>query len=154
MATLEGWRYLAVVLDGFSRKVVGSAMADQLQAALVVDALTMALQGRRPAAGLIHHSDRGGQYTSLAFGEHLRAAGLVASMGSVGDAYDNAVAEAFFSSLKIELIDRQTWPTRAAARLAIFEYIEVWYNRKRRHSTLGYRSPADYETLTREVLVA
>ena len=114
----------------------------------------MALQARRPAAGLIHHSDRGGQYTSLAFGEQLRAAGLLASMGSVGDAYDNAVAEAFFSSLKIELIDRQSWPTRAAARLAIFEYIEVWYNRKRRHSTLGYLPPAEYETLAREVLVA
>ena len=154
VATLEGWLSLAVVLDGFSRRVVGWALADHLRAALVIDALTMALQARRPAAGLIHHSDRGGQYTSLAFGEQLRAAGLVASMGSVGDADDNAVAEAFFSSLKSELIDRQSWPTRAAARLAIFEYIEVWYNRKRRHSTLGYLPPADYETLAREVLVA
>jgi len=154
VATLEGWRYLAVILDGFSRKVVGWSMADHLRAALVIDALTMALQARRPAVGLIHHSDHGGQYASLAFAEQLRGAGLLASMGSVGDAYDNAVAEAFFSSLKIELIDRQVWPTQAAARLAIFEYIEVWYNRKRRHSTLGYLPPTEYETLAREAPVA
>lgn len=154
VATLEGWLYLAVVLDGFSRKVVGWAMADHLRTALVVDALTMALQNRRPAVGLIHHSDHGCQYTSIAFGQQLRGAGLLASMGSVGDAYDNAVAEAFFSSLKIELIDRQVWPTHAAARLAIFEYIEVWYNRQRRHSTLGYLPPTEYETLAREASVA
>jgi putative transposase len=152
VATLEGWLYLAVILDGFSRKVVGWAMAEHLRSSLVSEALTMALQTRRPGAGLIHHSDHGGQYTSLAFGEQLRMAGLLASMGSVGDAYDNAVAEAFFSSLKVELIDRQSWPTRAAARLAIFEYIEVWYNRKRRHSTLGYLPPTEYELRAREAV--
>src|SRR3954452_23971704 len=114
----------------------------------------MALQARRPAVGRIYHRDHGCQYTSLPFGEQLRGAGLLASMGSVGDAYDNAVAEAFFSSLKIEIIDRQVWPTRAAARLAIFEYIEVWYNRKRRHSTLDYLPPTEYETLAREASVA
>lgn len=123
VATLEGWLYLAVVLDGFSRKVVGWAMADHLRTALVVDALTMAIRARRPAAGRIHHSDHGCQYTSIAFGQQLCEAGLLAPMGSVGDAYANAAVEAFFSSLKVELTDRQVWPTRAAARLAIFEYI-------------------------------
>jgi putative transposase len=145
--TVAGWLYLAVVLDGFSRKVVGWAMADHLQTPLVVDALTMAIQARRPAAGLIHHSDHGCQYTSIAFGQRLRAAGLLASMGSVGDADDNAVVEACFSSLKIELTDRQVWPTRAAARLAIFACIEGWYNRRRRHSTLGYLAPVDFKAL-------
>ena len=154
VATGEGWLYLAVVLDGFSRRVVGWAMADHLRAELVIDALTMALQARRPAAGLVHHSDRGGHYTSLAFGQRLREAGVLPSMGRVGDAYDNAVAEAFFSTLKTELLDRQIWPTRSAARQAIFEYIEVWFNRQRRHSTLGYLAPADYEALAREVAAA
>ena len=144
--TREGWLYLAIILDGFSRRVVGWAMADHLQTELVLAALRLALQRRRPAAGLIHHSDRGCQYTSLAFGQQLQAAGLVASTGSVGDCYDNAVAESFFASLKAELVDRHDWPTRAAARMAIFEYIEVWYNRQRLHSTLGYLSPAQFET--------
>jgi putative transposase len=143
--TREGWLYLAIVLDGFSRRVVGWAMADHLQTELVLAALRLALQRRRPAAGLIHHSDRGCQYTSLAFGQHLRAAGLVPSTGSVGDCYDNAVAESFFASLKVELVDRHDWPTRASARVAIFEYIEGWYNRQRLHSTLGYLSPAQFE---------
>ena len=144
--TREGWLYLAIILDGFSRRVVGWAMADHLQTELVLAALRLALHRRRPAAGLIHHSDRGCQYTSLAFGQHLRAAGLVPSTGSVGDCYDNAVAESFFASLKVELVDRHDWPTRAAARVAIFEYIEVWYNRQRLHSTLGYLSPVQFET--------
>jgi putative transposase len=145
VATWEGWLYLAVVLDAFSRRVVGWGMADHPRTELVAAALDMAVHTRRPGPGLIHHSDRGSQYTSLAFGQRLRAAGIAASMGSVGDSYDNAVAESFFATLKGELLDRRPWPSRAAARLAIFEYVEGWYNRRRRHSTLGYLSPADYE---------
>jgi len=147
--TEEGWLYLATVLDAFSRRVVGWAMADHLRTELVLDAVELALRQRRPAPGLIHHSDRGCQYTSLAFGRHLRAAGLVSSMSRVGNCWDNAVAESFFATLKGELVDRQPWPSRAAARLAIFEYIEAFYNRQRRHSTLGYRSPAAYEAAHR-----
>ena len=147
VATLAGWRSLAVVLDGFSRKVVGWAMADHLQTPLVVDALTMAIQARQPAAGLIHHRDHGCQYTAIACGRQLCEAGLLAAMGTVGDADDNAVAEACCSALKIERTDRRAWPTRAAARLAIFAYIEAWYTRRRRHSTLGYLSPVDFEAL-------
>jgi len=146
VATREGWLYLAVILDGFSRRVVGWAMADHLRTELVLAALQLALQRRRPAAGLIHHSDRGGQSTSLAFGQRLLAAGLLPSTGSVGDCFDNAVVESFFASLKVELLHRRTWPTRAAARLAIFAYIEVWYNRQRLHSTLGYLTPVAFET--------
>ncbi len=154
VGTLEGWLFLAVVLDAYSRRVVGWAMADHLRTELVTAALTMALRRRRPAAGLIHHSDRGCQYTSLAFGQHLREAGLLPSTGSVGDCFDNAVAEAFFATLKVELVHRRAWATRAAARLAIFEYVEVWYNRQRRHSTLAYATPAAYEALAREPAVA
>lgn len=150
VATHEGWLYLAVVLDAFSRRVVGWAMADHLRAALVVDALAMASGNRRPEAGLVHHSDRGCQYTSLAFGAALREAGILPSMGSVGDCYDNAVAESFFATLKVELLHRQPWATRRAAQLAIFEFIEVWYNRRRRHSTLGYRSPLEHEEVYRQ----
>jgi putative transposase len=137
--TDEGWLYLATVLDAFSRSCVGWSMADHRRTALVLDAVELALTRRRPTRemGLVHHSDHGCQYTALAFGERLQAAGLVASMGSVGDCYDNAVAASFFATLKGELLDRQPWPTRAAARGAIFEYLEVWYNRQRRHSTLG-----------------
>jgi putative transposase len=145
VATQEGWLYVAAILDGFSRRVVGWAMADHLRAELVIDALRLAVQRRQPDVGLIHHSDRGCQYTSLAFGQQLQAAGMVASTGSVGDCFDNAVVESFFASLKVELLDRQVWPTRAAARLAIFEYVEVWYNRQRRHSTLGYLAPLAFE---------
>ena len=154
VATLDGWLYLAVVLDAFSRRVVGWAIADRLRTELVIDALVMALRHRKPKAGLIHHSDHGCQYTALAFGQRLQENGLVPSMGSVGDCFDNAVAESFFATLKVELLHRQVWPTRAAARLAIFEFIEVWYNRRRRHSTLGYATPTDYEALAREVMVA
>jgi transposase InsO family protein len=146
--TGEGWLYLATVLDAFSRRVVGWAMADHLRTALVLDALTMALATRRPAAGLIHHSDRGCQYTSVAFGRRLAESGLVPSMSRVANCWDNAVAESFFASLKRELVDRPDrapWPTRASARQALFEYVEVFYNRQRRHSTLGYLSPAAYE---------
>jgi len=143
--TGEGWLYLATVLDAFSRRVVGWAMANHLRTELVLDALEMALGTRRPAAGLIHHSDRGCQYTSLAFGQRLVQAGLLPSMSRRANCWDNAVAESFFATLKGELVDRQPWPTRAAARLAIFDYIEGFYNRQRRHSTLGYVSPAAYE---------
>ena len=145
VATAEGWLYLAVVLDAFSRMVVGWAMATHLRTELVVDALGMAVQQRRPAAGLIHHSDRGCQYTALAFGQQLQAAGLLASMGAVGTCYDNAVAESFFATLKTELVYRQPWPSRQAARTAIFTFIETFYNRQRRHSTLGYLSPTAFE---------
>jgi putative transposase len=154
VATREGWLFLAVVLDAFSRKVVGWAMADHLRTDLVLSAVGMGIRARRPAAGLVHHSDHGCQYTSLAFGQRLQEAGILPSRGSVGDCYDNVVAESFFATIKVELLHRQVWPTRAAARLAIFEYIAVWYNRQRRHSTLGYLSPAAYEALDTEVAIA
>ena len=133
------------MLDAFSRRVVGWAMAADLGARLVVDALEMALRRRRPAPGLIHHSDHGRQYTSLAFGQRCRRAGVVPSMGSVGDAYDNALAESFFATLECELVDRSRWRTHAEARTAVFDFIEAFYNRRRRHSALGYLSPAQFE---------
>jgi putative transposase len=145
VGTGEGLRYLAVILDGFSRTVVGRAMADHRRADLVVDALLMATQRRRPAAGLIPHRDRGARSTSLASGQRLLAAGIPPSTGSVGDGCDNAVVDAFFAGLKTELVDRQAWPTRDAARLASFEYVAVWCNRQRRRSTLGYVTPAEFE---------
>ena len=140
--TDEGWLYLATVLDAFSRRCIGWAMADHLRTELVLDAIEFAITRRHPGkdapwSGLVHHSDHGCQYTSLAFSQRLQDAGIVASMGSVGDCYDNAVAESFFATLKGELLDREGWPTRAAARSAIFSYLEGWYNRQRRHSTLG-----------------
>lgn len=141
----EGWLYLSFVLDTFSRKVVGWSMANHLRAELVLDALNMALYNRRPKPGLIHHSDRGSQYTSVEFGKRLTEAGLLPSVGSVGDAYDNSMAESFVSTLKRELIHRHSWPTRQSARVAIFEYIEAFYNSRRRHSALGNVSPAEYE---------
>ena len=145
--TWEGWLYLAVILDCFSRRVIGWAMADHLRTELVLDALGMAVWQRRPSAGagVVHHSDHGCQYTSLAFGRELQDSGLLPSMGSVGDAYDNAVAESFFATLKCELLYRRSWPRREEARRAIFDFIEAWYNPRRRHSTLGYVSPASYE---------
>jgi len=145
LPTRSGFLYLAAVVDAWSRRVVGWSMATHLRTALVMAALEMAIAGRRPADGLVHHSDRGTQYTSLAFGRRLREAGIAASMGSVGDAYDNALAESFFASLETELIDRSTWATPSEARLAVFDYIEVFYNRERRHSALGYLSPAEFE---------
>jgi len=143
----EGWVYLAVVIDAFSRRVVGWAMADHLRTELVLEALNMAIAHRRPGEGVIHHSDHGCQYTSLAFGRRLREAGVLGSMGSVGDCFDNAVAESFFATLECELFDRSSWPTRSGLELAIFDYIEGFYIPQRRHSTLGQRSPADYEAL-------
>jgi len=141
----EGFLYLAVILDAFSRRVVGWSMADPLRTELVVAALEMAVWNRRPGEGIIHHSDHGCQYTSLLFGQHCHAVGIRCSMGSVGDCYDNAMAESFFATLECELLARQSFPTQIAARTALFEYIEVFYNRQRRHSALGYLSPDAYE---------
>jgi putative transposase len=143
--TAEGWLYLVVVIDAFSRMVVGWAMGDRPTTELVLRSVTMAVRKRRPPVGLIHHSDHGSQYTSLAFGQHLISAGVTGSMGRVGDALDNAVAESFFATLQTELLDRRAWPTRAGLTAAIFEFIEGFYNRQRRHSTLGYLSPSDFE---------
>jgi len=143
--TAEGWLYVAVVLDVFSRRVVGWSMADHLRADIVQQALEMALARRCPEPGLIHHSDHGCQYTAVAFGQRLQQAGILQSMGTVGDALDNAVAESFWASLQTELLDRGDWPNRQALRLAVFEYIEVFYNRRRRHSALGYLTPEEFE---------
>ena len=147
LRTGEGWLYLAAVQDAYSRQIVGWAMATHMRASLVVDALKMALARRRPPPGLIHHSDQGGQYVSLAFGRAAGQAGIAVSMGSRGDAYDNAVAETFFATLKKELVNRRTWPDRLELQTAVFEYIEAFYNRQRRHSTLGMLSPVAYEQL-------
>ena len=143
--TGEGFLHLAAVIDCFSRGCVGWAMEPHLRTDLVVDALEMAVKRRRPAAGLIHHSDQGSQYISLAFGRRLKESEIFPSMGSVGDAYDNAVAESFFGTLKAELVHRHRFRTRAEAKAAIFEWIEVFYNRQRLHSTNGQLSPAEYE---------
>lgn len=142
--TAAGFLYLAVVLDAWSRKVVGWAMANHLRAELVLDALGMAVGQRRPE-DVIHHSDQGSQYTSLAFGNRCREAGVRPSMGSVGDAYDNAMAESFFATLECELLARRRFASQAEARMACFSYIEGWYNPVRLHSALGYRSPIAYE---------
>lgn len=143
--TWAGFLYLAVVLDVFSRRIVGWAMADHLRTELVLAALEMALWNRRPAAGVIHHSDHGCQYTSLAFGRRCQEAGVVPSFGSRGDCFDNAITEAFFATLECELLVRQTFRTQTQARIALFDYIEGFYNPHRRHSALGYCSPAEYE---------
>jgi putative transposase len=143
--TWMGFLYLAVVLDARSRRVVGWAMADHLRSELVIDALDMATWRRRPGPGGIHHSDQGSQYASLAFGRRLREAGLLGSMGSRGDCFDNALAESFFATLECELLARHRFPTRNAARRALFDYIEGFYNTRRRHSALGYLSPLAYE---------
>jgi transposase InsO family protein len=143
--TREGHLYLATVLDLGSRRCVGWAMRDTMEVDLVISALRMAREARRPAAGLIFHSDRGGQYASGEYRTELTAHGMVASMSAKGDCYDNAVAESFFATLEFELVMKHDWHTRAEARRAIVQYIEGWYNRRRRHSTLGYISPAAYE---------
>ena len=143
--TWEGWLYFAFVLDAYSRKIVGWSMANNLKTDLVLDALNMAIYTRRPSPGLIHHSDRGSQYTSVEFGGRLKEAGLLPSMGSLADAYDNSMAESFVSTLKRELIHRRSWPNCQVVRTAVFEYIEVFYNLRRRHSALGHLSPAEYE---------
>ena len=148
LRTWEGWLYLVAVQDVFSRRIVGWSMADHMRTELVTDALQMALAQRRPAPGLIWHSDQGSQFVSLAFGQQARAAGIAQSMGSKGDCFDNAIAESFFATLKKELIHGRSWPTKAELRTEIFEYVEVFFNRRRRHSTLGMLSPADYENST------
>jgi putative transposase len=146
--TWEGWLYLASVMDCYSRRIVGWAMADHLRAELVVDALEMAVARRRPGTGLVHHSDQGSQYTSLIFTRRCRAVGIEVSMGSKGDCFDNAVLESFHATLKKDLIHRRSWPTKAEARTAVFDYIEAFYNRRRRHSQLAMLSPADFENRT------
>ena len=142
--TLAGFLYLAIVLDAWSRKIIGWSMANHLRTDLVLDAMEMAVGQRRPK-DVIHHSDQGSQYTSVAFGKRCGQAGVRPSMGSVGDAYDNAMAESFFSTLEAELLSRRRFASQAEARMACFSYIEGWYNPVRLHSALGYRSPMNYE---------
>jgi putative transposase len=155
LKTEEGFLYVAFVLDVYSRRIVGWSMADHLRTELVVDALEMAVWRRKPKAGLVHHSDRGTQYTALSFGKKLEEAGIVPSMGRAGSALDNAISESFVSTLKCELVHRRHFPTRETARSAVFEYLEAFYNRRRLHSSLGYLSPESYERLgTKEVAVA
>jgi transposase InsO family protein len=143
--TGEGWLYLAVILDLYSRGIVGWAMSDRITRQLTLDALGMALARRRPPQGLLHHSDRGSQYASGDYQTALGRQGIVGSMSRRGDCWDNAVAESFFATLKVELVHDARWPTRAAARGAVFEYIEIFYNQQRRHSSLGFLSPRAFE---------
>jgi putative transposase len=145
VATREGFLYLAFILDVHSRRIVGWAMENHLRTEFVVDALRMAVWRRKPAPGLVHHSDQGVQYTSLSFSERLKEVGITPSMGRTGSALDNAMAESFVSTLKVELVSRMEFPTRQAAKTAVFEYLETFYNTRRLHSSLGYRSPADFE---------
>lgn len=142
--TWSGFLYLAMVLDVYSRRIVGWAMETHLRTELILEALNMAITQRRPS-GVIHHSDRGCQYTSYAFGKRCQEAGVMPSMGSVGDAYDNAMAESFFATLERALLNRRRFKSQAEAKMAVFEWIEGWYNPHRRHSSLGYRSPVNYE---------
>ena len=141
----EGWAYLATVIDLASRRVVGWALADHMRSELVCDALRMAIDARRPGPGLVIHSDRGTQYTSTEFHQLLDANAITQSFSRPRQCWDNAVAESWFATLKLELIDRQSWATRAQVRRAVFEFIEVFYNRQRLHSSLGYLTPAEYE---------
>ena len=150
--TSAGFLYLAVVLDAWSRRIVGWAMANHLRAELVLDAMNMAVGQRRPT-NVIHHSDQGSQYTSIAFGKRCGEAGVRPSMGTVGDAYDNAMAESFFSTLEAELLARRRFASQAEAKMACFSYIEGWYNPARLHSALGYRSPIAYETEEKPALI-
>lgn len=150
LRTDEGFLHLAFVLDVYSRRIVGWSMAVHLRTELVVDALEMAVWRRKPAAGLVHHSDRGVQYTALSFGKKLKEARIVPSMGRAGSALDNAISESFVSTLKCELVHERRFPTRETARSAVFEYLEAFYNRRRLHSSLGYMSPENYEGTMRE----
>ena len=145
--TAEGWLYLAVLLDLCSRSVVGWAMSEDLDASLALAALRMAIERRKPEAGLVHHTDRGVQYASESYRTALAATGLIASMSRKGNCWDNAPAESFFSTLKVELVGDRVFPSRAAARTEVFEYIEAFYNRTRRHSSLGGVSPAQFERM-------
>ncbi len=142
--TWSGFVFLAVVLDAFSRRIVGWSLASHLKTSLVLDALNMAITQRKPQ-DVVHHSDQGCQYTSLAFGQRCREASVRPSVGSVADCYDNAMCESFFATLECELIDRRTFKTKAAAKMAVFAFIEGWYNPRRRHSGLAYNSPVEYE---------
>ena len=144
--TAEGWLYLTAILDLYSRRVIGWSMADHLRTELVLQALEMALACRGDVAGVIHHSDRGTQYTSHAFQDRLHAEGILPSMGRTGDCYDNAVAESFFATLKVECVQGRVFTTRQTARTAIFKYIETFYNKWRSHSTLDYASPIEFES--------
>ncbi|MGH9199055.1 MAG: IS3 family transposase, partial [Acidimicrobiia bacterium] len=145
IATWAGFLYLAVVLDVWSRRIVGWSMQTHLKTSLILEALNMALQQRRPKQPVIHHSDQGCQYTSVAFGARCREAGIRPSMGSVGDCYDNAMCESFFATLECELLDLRRFRDHAEAQTAVFEFIEGWYNTHRRHSALAYHSPVSYE---------
>jgi len=146
--TTEGWLYLAVILDLYSRLVVGWAMGHRLTVELAEQALTMALANRNPLAGLLHHSDRGSQYAATSYQQVLTTHGMIPSMSRKGNCWDNACVESFFGTLKRELVYHRHYATRDDAKQDIFEYIEVFYNRRRRHSTLGYDSPAEYEART------
>ena len=148
LPTADGWLYLAVLLDLHSRAVVGWAMSEYLDASLALAALRMALERRQPAPGLVHHSDRGVQYACEAYRGALAANGLVPSMSRKGNCWDNAPAESFFGTLKVELVGDRVFPSRAVARTEVFEYVEAFYNRTRRHSSLGYASPAEFERKT------
>ena len=152
--TPQGWLYLAVVIDLFSRRVVGWSMSERIDRKLALDALRMALAQRRPQRGLIHHSDRGSPYASGDYQRLLATNGIVGSMSRRGDCWDNAVAESFFASLKLELVYQVQWQTRAEARTAIFEYLELFYNRRRRHSSLGYLNPVEFERRNQRLLAA
>ena len=143
--TWAGFIFLAVVLDVWSRRAIGWAIGERMTGDLVLAALNMALKQRRPKHEVVHHSDHGSQYTAIEFGKRCKQMGVRPSMGSVGDAYDNAMAESFFASLECELLDRRSFHTKTEARLALFTYIEGWYNPRRRHSALGYCSPANFE---------
>ena len=144
--TLEGKVYCAAVLDAYSRRIVGWSIDDNMRTALVVDALGMAISRRQPERNsAILHSDHGSQYTSWAFGQRILEAGLVASMGSVGDCYDNSMMESFWGTMQLELLDSRTWKSRTQLASAIFEWVECWYNPRRRHSSIGMLSPVDYE---------
>jgi putative transposase len=145
--TWAGFLYLAIVLDVFSRKIVGWSMATHLRSELVLEALERAASHRKPKQAVIHHSDQGSQYTAITFGNRCGELGVRPSMGSIGDAYDNAMAESFFATLECELIDRRRFRSPAEAEPVVFEWIEGWYNTRRRHSSLGYRSPSEFERM-------
>jgi putative transposase len=147
LPTADGWLYLAVLLDLCSKAVVGWAMSEELDASVVLAALRMALERRRPAAGLLHHTDRGVQYACESYRAALAANGLIPSMSRKGNCWDNAPTESFFSTLKVELVRGRVFPSRTVARTEVFEYVEAFYNRTRRHSSLGYVSPAEFEKL-------
>jgi putative transposase len=151
--TGEGWLYLAAIVDIYSRFVVGWAMGKERDEQLITFAAMMALGRRRPAAGLLHHSDQGSQYTSQGYQNLLKEHGIAISMSRKGDCYDNALMESFFGTLKEECVERQTYQTRAQARQAIFDYLEVFYNRQRKHSSLGYVSPTAYEQMRGETKI-